>query len=117
MNEPGARLYEIRVFGKVTKFVDGLTHTDRAKVIANIKIMEMGGFDSVYIKTLKGAVKELVVKNHRFVFFVHEHIVYIISAFIKKTQKTPPREISNAEKIYKIIIKKIKYEKENHKKN
>ena len=65
MNEPGARLYEIRVFRKVTEFVDGLTHTDRAKVTANIKIMEMGGFNSVYIKTLKGAVKELIVKSYR----------------------------------------------------
>lgn len=106
MNEPVARLYEMRIFRKVTEFVDGLTHADKAKVTASIKIMEMGGFDSVYIKTLKGAIKELIVKNYRLVFFIHEHTIYLVSAFVKKTQKTPPREINNAEKIYKITIKK-----------
>ena len=106
MDQTVLRLYEIRIFRKVIKFVDELTHTDRAKVTANIKIMEMGGFDSIYIKTLKGTIKELIVKNYRFVFFIYGHTIYIISAFIKKTQKTPPREISNAEKIYKIIIEK-----------
>ncbi|MFH1170220.1 MAG: type II toxin-antitoxin system RelE/ParE family toxin [Candidatus Vogelbacteria bacterium] len=106
MEKTDPHLYEVRIFRKVTKFVDGLTHTDRVKVTANIKIMEMGGFDSVYIKTLRGAVKELIIKKHRFVFFVHEHTIYLVSAFIKKTQKTPPREINNAEKIYKITIKK-----------
>ena len=106
MDETTPHLYEVRVFRRVTEFVDELTYTDRAKVTANIKIMEMGRFDSVYIKTLRGAVKELIVKNHRFVFFVHEHTIYLVSAFIKKTQKTPLREINNAEKIYKITIKK-----------
>ena len=53
-------------------------------------------------------IKELIVKNYRFIFFIEKHDTYFVRAFIKKTRKAPRREIEAAEKIHKMIIKKWK---------
>jgi len=105
MNKWDSHKYEAKFLDKVKEFIQRLTPVDQAKVAANIDVMRLGRFSSVYIKTLKGAIKELIVKNYRFIFFIEKHIIYFVGAFIKKTQKAPRREIENAEKIHKIIKK------------
>ncbi len=64
----------------------------------------MGDFTSVHIKSLKGEIKELIIKRYRIIFFIDKNIVYCIAAFVKKSAKTPKRELENAERIYKKII-------------
>lgn len=97
--------YEAKIFGEVHDFIKRLSSPDRAKVAANITMLEKGQFGSVHTKSLRNAIKELIVKNYRFIFFIHKNLLYFISAFTKKTQKTPKQEIDNAEKIYKDFIK------------
>ncbi|MDO8492414.1 MAG: type II toxin-antitoxin system RelE/ParE family toxin [bacterium] len=107
MNTEDGHKYEAKFFDKVRSFIQKLTPIDQAKIAANIEAMQMGKFDSVYTKSLKGPIKELIVRKFRFIFFIEKHIIYFVSAFIKKTRKAPKQEIENSEKIYK-IIKRIK---------
>ena len=100
------KIYEIRFLEKVERFIRGLVENDRAKIAAAIKTLENGDFQSIEVKTLKGRIKELVVKSYRIVFFIDkDHIIYLLDGFIKKTRKTPRNIIENAKKISKIIDK------------
>ena len=92
----------------VKDFVAALPNTDQGKINAAVTVMESGDFKSVYIKTLKTPIKELIIKKYRFIFFIHKSTIYFISVFIKKSAKTPKREIENGEKIYKMIVKNYK---------
>lgn len=91
----------------VKNFIGTLSNENQGKINATVTAMEAGNFESIYIKTLKTPIKELVVKNYRLIFFIHRTTIYFIGAFIKKSAKTPRKEIENAEKMYKIIIKNI----------
>lgn len=65
--------------------------------------MEQGAFHSVYIKTLRGPIKELIVKQYRMLFFTLGYTIYFVRVFRKKSKKTPRKEIEYAERIYKLI--------------
>ncbi len=66
--------------------------------------MRSGDWSSLYIKALKGPLRELIVKQYRIIFFINTNVLYFIRAFQKKTAKTPPHEIEQAEQIYKIFM-------------
>ncbi len=85
--------------------MEGMSLLEQGKMKASFPVLEAGNFQLLHIKQLRGDIKELKIKNHRFIFFIHAADIYFISAFIKKTNKTPLREIENALKIYKEIIK------------
>ena len=92
----------------VKKFISTLPDVDQGKINAVVTALESGDFESVYVKTLKTPIKELIIKKYRFIFFIHKSTLYFVGAFIKKSAKTPKREIENAVRIYKMIIKNIK---------
>lgn len=94
-------------FDSVRDFIETLPNNDQGKINATVVAMESGDFESSYIKTLRTPIKELIIKKYRIVFFIHQNTIYFIGAFIKKSAKTPKKEIENAEKIYKIIIKNL----------
>jgi len=103
----GEEKYEVRIFEEVREFIRDLDIKDRAKIAATIKMMEFGDFQSIEIKTLKGQIKELIVRSYRIVFFIIKNrIIYFVSGFRKKTQKTPKNEIDNAQKILNIFKNK-----------
>ena len=108
MDTESSRRYETRFFENVKDFIGDLSSPNRSKVAAHIYLMQTGEFGAVHIKTLRGEIKELIVKNYRFVFFIHKNLIYFIGAFVKKTQKTPKQEIDKAETIYKNFIKTYK---------
>ncbi len=83
-------------------FIEQLPDTDKAKVLAAIKTMETD-FDAVYTKLLRSPIRELIVKKYRLLFFIKENIIYFVLGFVKKSQKTPVREIERAKHIYKLI--------------
>ena len=87
---------------EASEFIDSIPDKPKAKVLAALKTMETN-FDLVYTKTLRGPIRELIVQKYRIIFFVKEGTIYVVFGFIKKSQKTPLREIKNAERIYKII--------------
>lgn len=91
----------------VRNFIDTLPDDDQGKINATVIAMESGDFESIYIKTLKTPIKELIIKKYRLVFFIHQNTIYFIGVFIKKSTKTPKKEIENAKKIYKMMMKKL----------
>ena len=97
--------YETIFADKVNEYMDELDSNEKAKIMSVIGLMISGDFQSVFIKKLKGEIKELKVKRHRLIFFIINKGIYFIGAFMKKTAKTPKKEIENALKIYQMIIK------------
>ena len=81
-----------------------LPKVERAKILSDIETMKKGDWSSLYVKTLKGPLRELIVKRYRIVFFINENVLYFVRAFQKKTAKTPREEIEQAEQIYKLFI-------------
>lgn len=94
--------YQVTYLTSVTDFLRELPQKDRSKIESNVEIMQTGDLHSPKIKTLRGPVKELIVKEYRILFFLHEHIIHFVHAFRKKSAKTPRQEIEYAERIYKL---------------
>ncbi len=98
-------LYCANYSDSVTSFLKELSANDRTKILSGVSKMEQGAFHSVYIKTLRGPIKELIVKQYRMIFFTQGYIIYFVRVFRKKSRKTPRKEIEYAERIYKLITK------------
>ncbi|HEC30691.1 MAG TPA: hypothetical protein ENI66_01600 [Candidatus Yonathbacteria bacterium] len=95
---------EVLVLDEVEEYIKKLSVSAQAKIAANIEIMKSGGFQSVYTKQLKQAIRELIVGQHRFIYFKKKQVLYFVHAFRKQTVKTPKNKIDNAMNIYKDII-------------
>lgn len=95
--------FRIILLKDIETFIFNLPTEDQSKISGNIEAIRNKKFDSVYIKQLKGNIKELRVKNYRLIFFIHKNTIYFVRIFIKKTNKTPKNEIGMAEKYYKLI--------------
>ena len=94
--------YKTAYRDSVTDFLRELPPKDRSKIEKNVRVMQAGDLHSPRIKTLRGQVRELIVKEYRILFFIHEHVIYFVRAFRKKSAKTPKQEIEYAEHIYKL---------------
>jgi phage-related protein len=89
---------------EIENFLDSLSHKERAKVSRNISLLERFGLNlrEPYIRSLKiKGLRELRVifssKIFRLIFFHYkEKILVILHAFVKKTKKTPMKEIKIA---------------------
>lgn len=97
-------LYRATLRDSVNDFINELQRAERAKILSSIEKMRSGDWSSLYIKTLKGPLRELIVKQYRMIFFMSENVLYFVRAFQKKTAKTPPQEIERAERIYKLMM-------------
>ena len=95
--------FRIILLKDIEVFISDLSFDDQNKISGAIEALRNKKFDSVYIKQLKGDVKELKVKKYRLLFFIHKETIYFVRIFIKKTNKTPKNEIDMAEKHYKLI--------------
>lgn len=96
-------VYEARITDEVQEFITGLPEEIRAKLKAQVNLMELNEFDGLHVKTLRKQIKELIIKKYRFIYFVAGKCIYFIDGFVKKTQKTPKRVIDRAEKAYKVL--------------
>lgn len=94
--------FEVEFFSEAVEFLEQLHDTDKAKILANIKTMETD-FDDVHTKLLRSPIRELVVKKYRILFFIKKNVIYFVLGFIKRSQKTPMREIEKAEKVYRMM--------------
>lgn len=88
----------------VEDFILKLPIKDQYKISAATDALKYKKFESVYIKQLKGEIKELRVKNYRLLFFIHDDNLFFVRIFVKKSRKTPRNEIHLAEKFYKLYI-------------
>lgn len=86
-------------------FIDSLPDATRAKVFRTINLLKKHGvlLKEPYTKQIRGKIRELRVKDNRgavrvlYFTFTGRRFV-ILHGFIKKTDKTPEREIETAEK-------------------
>lgn len=96
----------IQILDKVEVFLSSVPSRDRAKILATVTMMEAGTAKAVITRQISGSIRELKVKQYRILYFQHEHSLYFVGGFTKKSQKTPLREIEKARQIQKLIIKK-----------
>lgn len=85
----------------IEDFILSLPIKDQYKISSALDALRNRKFDTVYIKQLRGNLKELKVRKYRLIFFIHKNEIYFLRVFIKKSDKTPKREIDLAEKFYK----------------
>ena len=95
--------YKTQNNNPVKQFINSLDTKVRAKILKIFYYIECSGIESVlpYVKKLKGTtlweIRVLGKTNVRiFYILVENNIVLILHGFIKKTQKTPRKEISTA---------------------
>ena len=72
---------------------------NRNKILSYIKLLEKHGvtIGEPVCKHLEGEIYELRPLDNRILFFYHEEDQYLLlTHFVKKTQKTPKREIERA---------------------
>lgn len=89
---------------EIERFLDSLSRKEKAKVLRNISLLERLGLElkEPYVKHLKiQKLRELRVifksKIFRLIFFHYQKkLLVILHAFIKKSQKTPSKEIKIA---------------------
>lgn len=95
--------FNIILLKDIETFIVDLSFDDQDKISGSLEALSDKKFDSIYVKQLKGDIKELRVKKYRLIFFIHKEIIYVVKIFVKKTNKTPKNEIDMAEKNYKLI--------------
>jgi len=91
------------ILREAAQFIDGLPDENSAKIVIQLENLGAGRTETLNMKTLKGKIRELVVDEYRLVFFIISERIYIVDAFRKKSQKTPLRIITRAEKIYRYV--------------
>ena len=88
---------------QVDEYIKGLPVPEQGLIAAHITELELGNFQSVLTKKLRGPIRELIVRHHRLIYFTVGKKLYFASGFRKKSRKTPKKEIDYAEKIYTMI--------------
>lgn len=101
------RQYQLILLEEVREFLQNIDAQDGAKIYFQIRSMEFGDFAGLFIKTIRSPLKELKVGRYRILFFIHKDTIYIISAFVKKSQKTPWKEVFKAQKIISLFLQKL----------
>jgi phage-related protein len=99
---------QVNTSPEVTKFISSFDKQTKSKVYKNIALLEEFGnlLKWPHSRKISGKLFELRITGQleiRFFYCFHKNEVYILHAFIKKTQKTPIREISTAQKRYKSL--------------
>jgi phage-related protein len=94
---------QILIFSFVSEYLAGLAASEQAKIDMGILAIAQDILQVVRTKQLRGPIREFIIGNHRLVYFQKDDCLYVVSAFYKKTTKTPKKEIEYAEKIYKNI--------------
>lgn len=87
----------------VYDYLMGLDDRNRAKIEKYLKYLKAakGYLDEPYSRHIKGKIRELRVdfahsKHRLFYFTLIGRSIILLHAFLKKTPKTPPEEISKA---------------------
>ena len=93
----------LRFLESAEKYLETLSSVEQTLVDSNTEEMRCGNEMRVKTKQLRGPIRELIVGNHRFTYFILETTIYFIRGFGKKSKKTPQGEIEYAEKIYKAL--------------
>ncbi len=95
----------------VKEYIDDLSEKEQVKIFARLELLKEreGYLDEPYSKYIKGKVRELIINfsrnRHRIFYFIFTgKRIILLYAFLKKTQKTPRREINKAIINYKDYV-------------
>jgi phage-related protein len=94
---------EIIILELVRKYLGDLSGYEQSKIDGAVLAIAQDKLEFVRTKQLKGPVRELIIGHHRLIFFQKAKALYFVSAFRKKSAKTPKGEIEYAERIHKGI--------------
>lgn len=85
---------------RVDKVLDDFPETERPKISQTIEFFQEKGFllDQKYLKKLTKKIWELRPGRIRLLFGMVDNEAIIVNVFLKKTNKTPLKEIKLAEK-------------------
>ncbi len=97
----------LQIFDRVTEFIGSLHEDEQVRILEDIESIRLGDFEAVYIKTLRGPIKEFIVRRTRVIFCIENETLYALRAFTKKTMKTPRREIEMAERMYSLLLRQL----------
>ena len=103
----------------VERFLHGLNVKTKARAMRMIKILKDNGtrLREPYSKSLGDGIFELRIQqgNDRariLYFFMHGNNIVLTNGFVKKTQKTPNKELEKAKRYRKIFLEKgVNYER------
>lgn len=120
MDEYAVKFFYDPTTGKVPvrEYLDKVTSKERAKILKYIEFLRehKGVLDEPYTRHIRDKIRELRVdfggNRHRIFFFtfVGRNII-LLNAFLKKTAKTPEKEIVQAlNNYYKVISNHKLYE-------
>ncbi len=92
----------------VEKFISSLEKQTVAKVLRTIDLLEEFGYrlGMPHSKKITNKLFELRVRGQqeiRIFYCFHEHTIYLIHGFVKKSQKTPRGELEKARKKLKAL--------------
>lgn len=95
------------IMENVTEIIDSSDGYDQEKIYSTIRSLEKGDFETAYVKNVQYPIRELRVRDYRFLFFIELNSIYFVRGFRKRTPKTPPHEIDMAMKMHRLITKSI----------
>ncbi len=87
--------------------IEDLPQKESARIYSHLDALEDNEVMGLVIKTLRGKVQELVVRQYRVVFFRIDGDIHVRAVFKKQSRKTPRHIIEKASKDYQAF----KYEK------
>ena len=92
---------EIRIDGKVEKFIATLRKSTIAKVLRTIDLLEQFGHQlgMPHSKKVKSGFFELRIRGHqevRIFYTFQKREIILLHGFVKKSQKIPQQEINKA---------------------
>lgn len=101
-------MYALTLTGEVSSFIQSLEKPTIAKVLRSIDLLEEFGFQLTFPHTKKidRDLFELRIRGSqeiRIFYTFRNKRIYLIHGFIKKSQRTPLREIEKTQKIVKQI--------------
>lgn len=99
--------WEIAIIKPVDEFLESRSLKERAKIKEVFNLFEEFGLflGGPYLKRVAGTedLWELRVKNIRLLFFVKNTQAVIVHGFVKKTRRTPKKDLELAKKRRKLV--------------
>src|SRR3989442_806693 len=91
-------MFDISADRRIERFLERLSREDKARINRTIQLYKASGFllDERYLKKLTKLIWELRPGRVRLLFGIVNNKAIVVNAFIKKTKKTPKREIELA---------------------
>ncbi|MEK7092627.1 MAG: type II toxin-antitoxin system RelE/ParE family toxin [Patescibacteria group bacterium] len=91
-------MFNISADKRIEQFLEKLPRENRARVNKTVQLFKDKGFllDERYLKKLTKSIWELRPGRIRLLFGMINNEAMVVNAFVKKTQKTPKREIDLA---------------------